>query len=101
MVTTRRNDFTQHEVVGEDGVPVTVGASRSGVADVVEEELRHVEPAVVEGAGRGRGTGGGRGRGRGPVPPQPMMIGEAQVQQLLGGLHRPDDFSKCAKNFTL
>ena len=39
MVTTRRNDFTQHEVVGEDGVPVTVGASGSGVADVVEEGL--------------------------------------------------------------
>ena len=38
MVATRRNDFTQHEVVGEDGVPVTVGASGSGANVVVEEE---------------------------------------------------------------
>ena len=70
MVTTRRNNFTQHKVVGEDGVPVTIGASGSGAAAEVEEGLGHVEPVVMEGAGRGRGTGGGRGRGRGPVPPQ-------------------------------
>ena len=85
MVSTRSTVFTQHETVGEDGVPVTIGASGSGVANGVDD----VESAVVVGAGRGRRAGGSRGRGRGPVLPQPMMIGETQVQQLLGGLHSP------------
>ena len=66
---------------------------------VIEEEQREEEPAVVLGAGRGR-SGGGRGRGRGPAPVQ-MVIGEDQVTRLLGGMHRPNDFSKSTKNFTL
>ena len=101
VVTTRSNVFTQHETVREDGTPVNVNeASGSGANDVVvEEEQREEELAVVVGVGRGRG-GGGRGRGRGPAPVQ-MVIGEDQVTRLLGGLHRPDDFSKCTKNFSL
>ena len=101
MVTTRTNQYTQHEVVGEDGTPVTVtGAGGSGTAHLDDNMEPIVDDVPVAGAGRGRGSGGGRGRGRGPTPTQ-MVIGEAQVQQLLGGLHRPDDFSKMTKNFTL
>ena len=99
MVTTRTNQYSQHEVVGEDGTPVTVdGAGGSGTAHLDENMEPLVDEVPVAGAGRGRGVG--RGRGRNPAPVQ-MVIGEAQVQQLLGGVHRLDDFSKMTKNFTL
>ena len=36
-----------------------------------------------------------------PPPLAPMMIGAEQVQQLLGGLPKGDDFSRSTKNFSL
>ena len=98
---TRSTVYSQHETIAEDGTPSNVnGAGGSGVNDVVNEGgVVGGEPAVVLGAGRGRG-GGGRGGGGGP-PPVQMIIGEDQITRLLGGMHRPDDFSKSMKNFTL
>ena len=82
MVSTRRNGFTQHETVMEDGTPVTLdGAGGSGTAHLDENLEERVDDVPVVGDGRGRGVG--RGRGRNPTPVQ-MVIGESQVQQLLG-----------------
>ena len=74
MVTLRSNTITQHQVVGEDGVPVTVGASGSDTGNEVEEGVENVEHVVaVGGDGRGRGAGCGRGGGWSHVPPQVVL----------------------------
>ena len=104
MVTLRSNTIIQHQVIREDGVPVTVGASGSGTAYEVEGVVENMDPEVpvtaVGGGGRGRGTDRGRGGGRGPVPPQ-IVLDQTGIQELLAGVQRTDDFSKAMKNFTL
>ena len=71
-MSTRTGQYSQHEVVGEDGTPVTIdGAGGSGTAQLDD----NVEAPVAR-ARRGMGGDVGRGRGRGPAPAH-MMIGEA------------------------
>jgi Retroviral aspartyl protease/Retrotransposon gag protein/Zinc knuckle len=106
MVVTRTNEyaneFSQHEVVGDVGAGVSGTANQGDGSDA--GNVGGVAPGIgavnVGGVGRGAGRGAGRGRGQVPYINQ-MVIGEAQIQQLLQGAQKPDDLSKLTKNYTL
>ena len=100
MVATRRNDFSQHEVIGEGGVGGP-GGSGSGPQDNPNDasgsggNVEGVAPAEVLNMG---GGGRGAGRGRGASRPSQVVLGEAQFQQLMG--QKTDSMAKLSKDFT-